>query len=243
MAVDPTACGGCARRVICESRPTWRVAELTTLATLLDGSQILLRPLLYSDRAELSDGFEHLSAESRRLRFFEPPDHLSGTDIEYLTNVDYQDHFALGAFEVDAEGTPGAGVGVARYIRSAGEPELAEAAVTVADDRQARGVGTALLTRLASLAVERGVRTFVTYVLWENAPTVEALEEVGARIAAEEPGVARMEIDLPSAGAEASGTRLHGALRAVAAGRHVQGAMSAGGEQRWHAPRSRRASR
>jgi GNAT superfamily N-acetyltransferase len=227
--------------VVCESRPTWRAAELTTVTTLPGGTRLLVRPVLYSDRAELVDGFEHLSPESRRLRFFEAPEHLSGADVEYLTNVDYRDHVALGAFALDEEGAPG--VGVARSIRLPGQPTLAEAAVTVVDDHQGRGVGTALLTRLAELATERGIRTFVTYVLWENAPTVEALEEVGARIAAEEPGVARVEIDLPGAGSEETGSRLHRALRAVAAGRYVQGARSAGGEQRWHAPRSRRASR
>jgi GNAT superfamily N-acetyltransferase len=44
-------------------------------------------------------------------------------------------------------------VGVARYVRSASEPDAGEAAVAVVDDWQGRGVGRALLNRLANRAL------------------------------------------------------------------------------------------
>jgi GNAT superfamily N-acetyltransferase len=212
--VDTLACTGCGRRVVCESRPTWLVAAQTTVDTLRDGTSVLVRPLLYSDRTELSERYEQLSPESRRLRFFGAPDHLSPAQLEYLTNVDHVDHAALGAWLL-TEGTPGAGV--ARYIRLRDEPTVAEAAVTVVDELHGRGLGTILLRRLADWAAERGIRSFVTYALWDNVPVLEGLRQAGARISPAEPGVARLEVDLPGPDDEPTDTALHRALRLVAA--------------------------
>lgn len=44
--------------------------------------------------------------------------------------------------------TAPAGVGIARYVRSADDPHAADIAVTVIDDWQRRGFGSALLTQL-----------------------------------------------------------------------------------------------
>lgn len=181
---------------MCESRPTGLVDELTSRHTLSDGTRILVRPLLYSDRYELSEGFQHLSAQSRRLRFFTAPEALSDDDLEYLTNIDYTDHFAWAAFAADVPGTPG--VGVARYIRDPERRTHAEAAVTVLDSYQHRGLGTLLLLLLADRAQRAGVTTFVSYVLWDNKDALEGLREAGASIEADEPGIARVELDIPA---------------------------------------------
>jgi hypothetical protein len=61
------------------------------------------------------------------------------------------------------------------------------------------GHGRPLLTQLlADVAASNGVRTFVSYVLWENADALALLRAEGARIGAAEPGIARIEIDLPA---------------------------------------------
>jgi len=169
-------------------------AEPAGIHQLADGSHVLVRPLVPSDRDRLAEGFELLSAESRRLRFFNPPEHLSPRLLDYLTELDYDRHFALAAIAVDEPGEPG--VGVARWIRPAGDPTKAEAAVTVLDRYQGRGIGTLLLMELAGRAVELGVRTFVGRVLWENEALLDGLRAFGARIEADEPGVARVEVDL-----------------------------------------------
>jgi len=168
---------------------------LVRLQTLADGTAVLVRPLLYSDRLEIASAFEQLSPASRRKRFISPPEHLNDNDLEYLTNIDYHDHFALVAFAEDEPGRPG--IAVARYIRDPQDAEAAEVAVTVIDSHQRRGVGTLLLLLLADIAVHRGVRTFVSYVRWDNVGAVAGLTEYGARIHPDEPGVARVEIDLP----------------------------------------------
>jgi len=164
---------------------------------LEDRTRVLVRPLLHSDRQALAIGFEHLSAEARRLRFFSAPSRLSDADLEYLTNLDYQDHFAYAAFAIDEPGTPG--IGVARYIRDPSCPDQAEVAVTVLDEYQRRGLGTLLLRMLAEQARSNGITTFISHILWDNREILETLASAGARIEPEEPGVARVAIEIPTA--------------------------------------------
>lgn len=187
------------------------MAERSRYFWLRDGTEVLVRPLLYSDRDELEVGFERLSDESKHLRFGSAPAHLGQHDLEYLTNLDYRHHFAWAAFVIDEAGPEanriGAGVearreqgvGVARYVRSRGDPTVAEAAVTVADAYQRRGLGTLLIGLLAEAAAGNGVKTFIGHVLWENDALLDGLRAAGARIVAEEPGVARIEADVESA--------------------------------------------
>jgi GNAT superfamily N-acetyltransferase len=161
---------------------------------LPDGGRLLIRPLVASDRDELAEGFRQLSPESRRLRFFRPPDELSEPVLDYLTRLDYDLHYALGARAIDEPGRPG--VGVARWVRTEDDRRRAEPAVTVLDAYQRRGVGTALLSVLAARAVERGIEVFAAKVLWENEDWLHSLQELGARIEPAEPGVASIEFDL-----------------------------------------------
>ena len=181
--------------MVCESRPTALAASLTSEHQLADRSRVLVRPVLYSDRYALADGYRTLSEEGRRLRFFSAPSALSDADLEYLTKLDYYDHFAWAAFAVDEASSPG--IAVARYIRDPKRPTQAEAAVTVLDAYQHRGLGTLLLLMLADRARANGVHTFVSYILWDNREILATLKEAGARVEPEEPGVARVEIDIP----------------------------------------------
>lgn len=216
LLVDSIECPGCPQATVCESRPTWRVAELTEHHRLRDGTRVLVRPLLYSDRDELASGFLRLSPQMRRRRFLGAPDRLSATDLEYFTNLDYDRHFALVAQMLDDPDRPG--VGVARYIRAPDRPDVAEVAVTVVEEHQRLGIATLLLVALAGAARQRGVHTFVGHVLWENTPMLDPLRDIGARISAEDRGVARVEFDLPPAGPEPTERLLAPLLRAAAGG-------------------------
>lgn len=162
------------------------------------GTRVLIRPLLYSDRYELADAYLRLTEQTRRRRFFEAPPELSERDLEYLTNLDYGDHFAWAAFDLDSPGCPGIGVG--RYVRDRGHPAQAEVAVTVTDPCQHRGLGTLLLLLLAERAASQGVSSLVGYMRWENVEALTGLREAGALVEADEPGVARVEIRIPPTG-------------------------------------------
>ena len=213
--VDTIACQGCPQRFVCTSRPTLTVTAHSRVITLDDGRDIMIRPLVSGDRSELAREYEQLSAFSRRRRFFSPPKRLSDSMLDYLTDLDYHDRFALVAYPIDA--SIWRGIGVARWIRDHTEPSVADAAVTVVDEWQHRGVGTQLLIALVDEAVAQGITTFAADVLWENEPILAPLRALGARIRAEEPGVARVDLDLPRSGIEVIGTAVHRFLATVAA--------------------------
>jgi GNAT superfamily N-acetyltransferase len=166
------------------------------LTLLRDGTRVLVRPLEPGDRDALAQGFARLSPESRRLRFFATIESLSEAQLDYLTDVDHENHDAVAVLLVDDDGRPGEGVGVGRWIRLPDDPTKAEIAVTVLDEYQGRGIGTLLLGTLATRAMERGVEILFARVLWENIGWLETLRSLGARVEADEPGVARIEFDL-----------------------------------------------
>src|SRR6185369_12745109 len=98
--VDALACSGCERRGACEACPTW-LSESLTRRHALDGAEVLIRPLVYGDRFELAAGYTELSLRSRQLRFFQARGALDPDELEYLTNIDYQNHFAFAALLLD----------------------------------------------------------------------------------------------------------------------------------------------
>jgi GNAT superfamily N-acetyltransferase len=161
--------------------------------TLHDGARIRIRPLTPGDGPELVRGVEHLSARSRHRRFLGPPPAMSERTVEYLTDVDHHDHEALGAADVAG----GHGIGVARFVRDHEHAERAEIAVAIADDWQGRGVGAALLDRLADRARAEGIATFTGLVLADNRPMLALFGRLGdVRQAPAEAGAVEVSVDL-----------------------------------------------
>jgi RimJ/RimL family protein N-acetyltransferase len=111
--------------------------------------------------------FAQLSPQSRYFRFFSPKRELSAEEIRYFTEVDGMNHFALGALVDRPDGTE-EGVGIARFIRMRDNPLAAEAAVTVIDSYQRKGLGTLLTQQLFSAAAERGLEELQFFVLESN---------------------------------------------------------------------------
>lgn len=174
-----------------------------------DGSEVDLRPIEPSDKDLLREGFERLSLESRYERFLSPLDHLSAAVLRYFTEVDHHDHEALVALDPES----GRMVGVARYVRDE-NPEIAEAAITVADDWQGRGLGTLLLHELAERAREEGIERFSAYVLARNEDMLGLLRRLGpARVVDRQHGAVQIEAELPRAGVS---DQLRGLLKLAA---------------------------
>jgi GNAT superfamily N-acetyltransferase len=192
------------------------VRRRTTEVALRDGARVRLRPILPEDKAVLVEGFRRLSPEARYRRFMAPIQELTDDQLRYLTEIDYVDHFAWLALDPDTSGHPG--IGVARYVRIPEEQSVAEAAVTVIDDYQGRGVGTLLLEALGAVALENGIRRFRGYALEDNRAIREVLEAMGATIAHDSPGLLRIEVDLPARAEEVKGSPLAEVLRIVARG-------------------------
>ena len=190
------------------------VAACTTLVTLHDGTRIRVRPIVPSDREQIESGFEHLSEASRRSRFFTLLQRLPESWLNYLTELDYRNHVALGAAAIDDPEEPG--VAIARYIRCVDEPNCAEAAVTVIDEYQRRGIATVLLKALALIALENGITRFCAYVQWGNPEVVKLATTLGASVRHDSVGVARVDVALSDAAVAIGETALGVALRSLA---------------------------
>lgn len=143
------------------------VPDARIYEVLPDGTELAVRPVGPGDRELLRDGFAQLGEDSRYQRFFTPKVALRDEELRYLTEIDGDDHLALALVTWDEEGHE-LPVGVARYVRIAPHSEIAEAAITIVDSMQHRGLGKLLLERLAAAAYRRGVRRFRAEILATN---------------------------------------------------------------------------
>ena len=162
---------------------------------LRDGSTVLIRQVHSADAPLLADGFARLSARSRQLRFLTPKKELSPAELRDFTDLDHHDHEALGALNH----ADGRGVGIARYVRDADDPQAAEIAVTIVDDWQGLGLGTELVAQLSERARSEGIRRFTALVAADNPAMAGLLRNVRAELVGREPGALQYEITLGSA--------------------------------------------
>jgi len=143
-------------------------ASYEEVVALHDGHRVRLRTIRPADKPHLVRGLHRLSEGSRRARFLAAKNRLTAAELEYLTEVDGVDHFAIGALMLAADGDESDGVGVGRFVRMRGEPNVAEPAIVVVDAWQNRGLGRLLLDRLIQAALERGIDTFHAEFLADN---------------------------------------------------------------------------
>ena len=109
----------------------------------------------------------HLMSERTRWnRFASPNSILSDDQLDYLADLDDRDRMAWCASVVI--GGERHGVGLARYIRLAGDPEVAEFAIVIVDPYQGQGVGRHLMDRLIGSARDNGIATLRGFVLPSN---------------------------------------------------------------------------
>jgi RimJ/RimL family protein N-acetyltransferase len=178
---------------------------------LRDGAKVLVRPVRPDDRSLFVAGFEQMSEESRYRRFLSHKKKLSDRELDFFTNLDHRSHEAIGAID---EST-GEGIGVARMHVTDSDPELAEAAVTVVDDWQGRGLGKLLLDRLTDRARELGVHRFEASLLTGNRAMLALFDHLGCMTAHHESlDVMTIDVELPVGEDEALGA----ALKSVAEG-------------------------
>src|ERR687891_2754308 len=164
---------------------------------LRDGTTLRLRPPRRRDADALLEFFGSLSERSLYLRFHGFPQ-FGPRLVEPLLEPDWEERgVLLGALAgEDGERL----VGVASYMRLR-DPALAEAAFTVADAYQGRGVGTRLLEQLAARAAEVGIERFVAEVLPENRSMLGVFEGVGFQLSRKLEG-GEVEVQFPIASTE-----------------------------------------
>ena len=131
-----------------------------------------------------------LSDRSRWLRFFSAFPNLAKA-ARWATEVDNGRRYGL----VATTERDGRMVGHAGLERVSDRPERAEVALEIADAMQGKGLGTALLCRLAEAAKELGIEVLVAEVLSENRQMIRVLRDCGYPVKVHSlPGVELVEL-------------------------------------------------
>lgn len=178
---------------------------------LRDGSEVVVRPIRAGDKRALAGAFARLSERSRYQRFMTAINELSQAQLRYLTEVDHSDHEALVAFDPES----GDGVGVGRFVRLE-DRRTAEAAVTVVDEWQGRGLGTVLCRLLAERARDEGIERLSAMLLATNEQMQDVLGALGpTKVISRHAGTVQVEVEIPERGI---GDHMAGVLRVVAGG-------------------------
>jgi len=169
---------------------------------LRDGTPAMIWPLLPTDAGTLREGFRRLSPDSRQRRFLAALGELGELDdpmIRLLVDsVDGVHHIALVLIALPPEGEEGP-VGVAHLVQDPADPASADIAVTVLDDWQGRGAGTALVSALMQRR-PAAVTRLRTLVAAGNRASLKLLAGAG-RVSPglPEQGVLDVTVELPAA--------------------------------------------
>jgi len=135
------------------------------------GGSAAIRPLHSGEEAPLLAVFDQMSSTSLANRYLVGLPRLTRSMIDALVRVDGQDHVAwLGS----VDDRP---AGIARYVRVG--PATAEVALEVADADHGRGLGTALLDAVTTLACLNGIQRIHAIVLPDNRPSQRLLTKIG----------------------------------------------------------------
>src|SRR5690348_1365567 len=164
--------------------------EIATDVILRDGSTLRLRPPSADDAEAMLHFLESLSDRSRYLRFHGFPA-LEPKLVTPFLDPDWEERGALAGW------LDGRMVALANFVRLR-DPRRAEAAFTVADDFQGRGIGTRLLEQLAARAADAGIERFVAEVMPDNRNMLVVFRDAGFDVTRELDG-GSVEVQFPIA--------------------------------------------
>jgi L-amino acid N-acyltransferase YncA len=133
--------------------------------SLRDGSEVLIRPLLYDDKDAILSLFHRLSRETRFLRYHFVKTKMPEAELEQYCTPDCCDAYVLVAERCQSDGN--GIIGLARYDRLPCY-DAAEVSFLVDDAEQGKGICTLLIRDLAERARENSITTFVAEMLNEN---------------------------------------------------------------------------
>lgn len=134
--------------------PAWLSARAHTRRRLVDGTDVVIRPIRPADYAIEMAFVRGLSRDAAYNRLLSAR-RLTRQEIRQLTHIDYDREMAFVA--VAGDGEKPRLLGVARYVRDAAAGS-AEFAIVVADAWQRKGVGSLLLGDLLDYAGSVGIR-------------------------------------------------------------------------------------
>jgi acyl-CoA hydrolase/GNAT superfamily N-acetyltransferase len=139
--------------------------ELETRHTLLDGTEIFVRPVKPTDEELFKDLFYSLSEQSRYQRFFSRMAFMPHRTRQPYVNINYNEQVGLACVVEHAAGEQLVGLG--QYIKLPNLPK-AEFALLISDEWQQRGLGTWLTNYVVRIARQSGITGFQAEVLAVN---------------------------------------------------------------------------
>ncbi|MDT7654499.1 MAG: hypothetical protein QOI36_5905 [Pseudonocardiales bacterium] len=159
---------------------------------LRDGSEVRMRPAAPADAPLVAALHARCAPDSRRSRFLSPTRQLAPGELEALLGGASGSGQAVLAVTADG----GSAVGIANLDGAAGS---ARAAVVVEDSWQGRGLGTALLRRVADMAAEQGLAELTGVARPDDLGVTRLLRRAGLRPSAEiVDGEVRLRAPLPA---------------------------------------------
>jgi L-amino acid N-acyltransferase YncA len=142
--------------------------------SLDDGGLVALRPLRRHESAPVLAVFDAMSELSRARRYLTGMPHLPPRLLRYLADVERRDHVAWLA---SVDGQP---AGIARYV--AVDSCLVEVAFEVVDQYHHRGLGSALLDTITTVACANGFASVTASVHPANRASLRLLRRIGLRL-------------------------------------------------------------
>lgn len=169
-----------------------RVDDLDRVLLLRDGSEVCIRPTTPSDGPLVAALHARCSPEARRARFLSPIPRLSPTELETLLGTGIGGGQAVLAVTADG----GSAVGLANLDPDG--PGVACFSVLVDNLWQGRGLGTALLRRVADAASEQGLTRLTGVARPDNLGITRLFRRAGLHPSAEiTHGLVHLHVPLP----------------------------------------------
>lgn len=145
---------------------------------LRDGTPVIARPLVPSDRARLAEAYRRVSPETRYNRFWTHTGEIIGdTMLNKILDQDPFRHVTWTVLDPSRDFPP---LGGASWWRNINKPDEAEISAIVLDDDHGRGIGTLLLALMWLTAFRAGIRELTGYALPENRQAADWMRDCGA---------------------------------------------------------------
>lgn len=156
------------------------------------GLKVFFRPIKPTDEDLLKELFYSHSEETILQRYFTIFRQLPHQQLQRFVTLDYHEQMAIvGLVPRDGQNRL---ICVARYSRD--DEGYAEAAFTVHDDFQGKGIGTFLVRYLAEVARQHGILGFKATVLSTNSAMIHAFRKIAPTASCEaKAGVCNVKFD------------------------------------------------
>ena len=141
-------------------------------AHLVSGERLEIRAACHEDTESVREFLEHLSEDSRWLRYHSPAPIVRSWMVDAVVGLDHDLREALLAVH------DGRVIGVAEWGRITADDPTAHVAIVVDEDFRRRGVARELLRHLAANGRAHGIETFAASVLSVNRPTMALIQEI-----------------------------------------------------------------